>query len=105
MEDFAQTYRGYSIDDLAALHGQVDSLTDEARWALLSEVQRRGLSESALHGLRDARTERAARVDQEWREERNDDAARMLKRFAMRVGFVIAGAIVAGLIALLRSSH
>lgn len=105
MEDFAQTYHGYSDDDLASLHGQIDSLTGEARLALLSELQRRSLGEKTLSSLRDERTKHAARVKREWQESRSEDASRMAVRFAIRVGFVIAGAAIVALIALIKSTH
>jgi hypothetical protein len=105
MEDFAQTYCGYSDDDLASLHGNIDTLTDEARLALLSEVQRRGLGDKVLSNLRDERTEHAARVKREWQESRSEDASRIAVRVAIRIGLVIAGVVIVALIALIKSTH
>lgn len=104
-EDFARTYGGYSDDDLASLHGEIDSLTADARLALLAEVKRRRLNEGNLSSLRDARTEYSIKIKREWDESRRTDAARMGTRIAIRVVCVIAGAVIAALIALFSSSH
>ena len=105
MQDFAQTYRAASDDEIARLHGQVDSLTNDARLALLSEIQRRGLSDLALSGLRDEQTEHAASVKTEWQESRKADASKTLTRIAIRVAAVVAAGIIAAVIAVLNSKH
>ena len=105
MEDFAQTYRGFSDDDLAALHGEIDTLTTDARLALLSEIQRRSLSERNLSSLRDARAQHAAKIKMEWQESRSEDASRLVVRMAIRVAIVVAGVIIVAVIALIKTTH
>ena len=98
MQDFAETYRAASDDELARLHGQIDSLTEQEGDSLRLEIARRGFSENDLARLREQLAEYAASVNQEWKESRKADASRMGKRFAMRVGLIIAAAILAALI-------
>lgn len=105
MQDFTQTYRAASDDELARLHGQIDSLTEQARDSLWLEIARRGLSENDLARLREQLTEHAEIVNQEWKESRKADASRMGKRFAIRVAVLIAVALLAALVALIKSTH
>lgn len=48
MQDFAETYRAYSNDELTRLHRDVGSLTEQAHDALIAEIARRGLTPSEL---------------------------------------------------------
>jgi hypothetical protein len=98
MQDFSETYRAASDDELARLHGQIDSLTEQARDSLRLEIARRKLSGDDLSRLREQLAEHAESVNQEWKESRKADASRMGKRFAIRVALMIAGAILAALI-------
>ena len=50
-QDFAETYRALPDEDLAALSADIGSLTEEARSALLAEIQQRGLSEAQIQKL------------------------------------------------------
>lgn len=103
MQDFAETYREYSDDDLASLYGERDSLTEDARLALLSEVKRRGLSEESLSELRTEQIEYTKHIDEQWRDSRNADISRTARRFAIRMVLAIVGAILAALIALMKA--
>jgi hypothetical protein len=102
MEDIAETYRKYSNEDLAALHGEMDSLTEEARRTLLSEIQGRGLNDKALAGLRSERAERAAQVNREW-PDRKPNASRMLINIAVRIGIAMGIVVILALIVLIKS--
>lgn len=102
MQDIAETYRNASDDDLAALHGEIDSLTDDARLALLSEIQGRGLNDKALVGLRSERAERAAQANREW-PDRKLNASRMLINVAVRIGIAMGIAVILALIVLIKS--
>ncbi len=105
MQDFARTYREYSDDHLATLQAQIGSLTDDARLALLAEIQRRGLSDKALAGLRSEQTEHTAGMKREWQETRRADASKTLKRIAIRVAVIIAAGLIAALVAVLNSKR
>jgi predicted RNA-binding Zn ribbon-like protein len=105
MQEFAQTYRAASDDEIARLHGQIDSLTEQAQDSLRLEITRRKLNGDDLARLRSQLAEHASRVNQEWKESRKVDASRMATRFAIRVAVVIAAAILAAIIALVHSGH
>jgi hypothetical protein len=105
MQDFAETYRTASGDEIARLHGQIDSLTAPARESLLVEIQRRNLTEGQLAQTREQLAQHVESVNQKWQESRRVDAARAAKRFAIRVAVVIAGAILATLFALNKMAH
>jgi hypothetical protein len=105
MQDFALTYRAASDDEIARLHGQIDSLTAEARDSLRLEITRRKLSRDDLARLRAQLAEHAESVNKEWRESRRADASRMGKRFAIRVAVVIAAALIAALVALVKTTR
>lgn len=76
MEELAETYRGHSDEQIALLYGQLDSLTETARCALLSEVQTRGLSIETISALGAELADHAASVDREFREQRKAGASR-----------------------------
>ncbi|MGC2638309.1 MAG: hypothetical protein WA294_14090 [Acidobacteriaceae bacterium] len=92
MHDFTETYRGYSADQLALLSGQIDSLTEAARCALLAEIRVRGLSAEKLSELRTGLAEHAASVDKERQEARRATVLEGLKRLVFR--FVAGGIAV-----------
>ena len=48
MQDFAETYRAYSNDELTRLHSDVGSLTEQAHDALIAEIVRRELTPSEI---------------------------------------------------------
>src|ERR1039458_7872174 len=54
MSNVAEAYRRASVDELAALHADGGSLTDEARDALHAEISRRGLSDEQIASTNDA---------------------------------------------------
>jgi hypothetical protein len=105
MQDFAETYRAASDDEIARLHGQIDSLTEQARDCLRLEIARRGLSEGDLAQIRGQLTEYAESVKREWRETRKTDASQIGARFAIRVALVIVIALIAALVALVHSTR
>jgi hypothetical protein len=105
MKGFAETYSAASDDEIARLHGQIDSLTDEAQDFMRLEITRRKLSEDDLARLREQLAVHAERINQEWKESRRADASRMGTRMAIRVVVLIAGAILAALIAFISSTH
>jgi hypothetical protein len=105
MQDFAETYRAASGDEIARLHGQIESLTAPARESSLVEIARRNLTDSQLAQTREQLTQHAESVNQEWQEWRREDAARTLRRNAIRIALVIAIAILSALFALNRAAH
>lgn len=72
MQNLTETYRSYSDDEIARLHGELDSLTEEARYALLAEIGRRGLKEQEIAKIQDEEARHAAEYDQEHRQETKD---------------------------------
>jgi hypothetical protein len=48
MSSVTETYRRASEDELVALCAEIDSLTDEARYALRAEINTRGLSDEQV---------------------------------------------------------
>ena len=61
--DFAATYRQLSDDDIADLYAESDTLTQSARLALTSEIQRRGLSSDQLLKLKAVELRHEAKFD------------------------------------------
>lgn len=53
MLDLAQIYADASDDEIARLHGQIESLTNQARTALHAEIQRRGYSSEDMEKQRE----------------------------------------------------
>jgi len=61
--DFAETYRPLPDEEIASLLADQDSLTREARSALLAEIQQRGLTETHLHKLHSLELRHEAQFD------------------------------------------
>ena len=61
--DFAEAYRGLSNEEIAAIYADIDSLTEEARSALIFEVQQRGLSQAQLGKVHDVELRHEAQFD------------------------------------------
>jgi hypothetical protein len=61
--DFAATYRELSDDDIADLYAESDTLTESARIALSTEIQRRGLSTEQLLKLKAVELRHEAQFD------------------------------------------
>jgi hypothetical protein len=62
-QDFAETYCRFSDDEIATLHAQIGSLTDDARVALETEIRRRGLKQEQLSKLDAAERRHEAHCD------------------------------------------
>lgn len=62
-QDFAETYRNLSDEELASLHAQMGSLTHEARSALHEQIQKRGITTAKLRHLNTAERQREAKFD------------------------------------------
>lgn len=84
MKEFAETYREYSDDQIALLSGQIDSLTEAARCALLSEIGMRSLSSEKLSELRTLLAGHTASVEREFRDSRRARVSKALKRLFFR---------------------
>jgi hypothetical protein len=84
MQELTETYRGYSDDQITLMSGQIDSLTEAARSALLSEIRMRGLSVEKLSELRIQLAEHTASVDRERRDSRQAKVSGVLRRLIFR---------------------
>ena len=62
-EDFAETYRLFPDEEIAAIYADIDSLTVDARSALMAEAQTRGLSDEQLKKLHAVELRREAQFD------------------------------------------
>ena len=69
-QELSQAYRNFSDAEIASLDTQVDSLTDDARTALASEIQRRGLSSAQLSRLYTMHLRQEAKFDRRQKEHR-----------------------------------
>ena len=72
MQDFAETYRAYSDDEISRLHREAASLTEEARYALLCEIQRRGLQEKEILQIQEEQAKHVTEFDKEQKQEGKD---------------------------------
>jgi len=61
--EFSENYRALSDEDIAAIYADIDSLTDDARVALLAELQTRGLTEAQLQKLHAVELRHEAQFD------------------------------------------
>jgi hypothetical protein len=73
MEDYAETYRGFTDYEIAALDAEIETLTDHAREALEAEICKRGLTKENLAMLRGKTNRFAKRFDKRERIERNNE--------------------------------
>jgi hypothetical protein len=78
--EFAESYRNSPDVEIAALHAQIDTLTDVARVALIEEIERRGLGEAALGKLHAAELRNEARFDRLEETRRKKTAMYLLAR-------------------------
>ena len=78
-QDLSQTYRNLSDREIASLHAEIDSLTNDARAALVSEIQRRGISGAHLSKLYASELRQEAKFDQRQREHRKSVASYILR--------------------------
>lgn len=62
-QELADTYRHLSEQDIADLYAQMDTLTESARVALTSEIERRGLSGAHLTKVHGAELRHEALFD------------------------------------------
>jgi hypothetical protein len=60
---FAEAYRKLAVEDIAALYADIDSLTEEARSALLAETRQRGLDEAQLQKVHAVELRREGQFD------------------------------------------
>ena len=93
-QDFAETYRNISDDEIATLHAEVGSLTDEARAALQAEIQRRGISITKLHHLNTAVTQREAKFDRRQKQHEKDVGSYLLSRALSRDFWVLVSIVL-----------
>ena len=49
--EFSEAYRKLTDEDIAELYADIDSLTEEARSALLAEARQRGMNEAQLQKM------------------------------------------------------
>ena len=66
-QGLAETYRGCSDDELAALAAEMEALTDAARAALRAEIQPRGMNSAQLGKMHAKELHREMRFDQKER--------------------------------------
>jgi hypothetical protein len=62
-QDFAENYRNLSGEEISALYAQIDTLTDAARTALVTEIQQRKLTEAQLQKLHAVELRHEAQFD------------------------------------------
>lgn len=100
MQDLAEAYRAASGDEIARLLEQIDSLTEEAQKSLLTEIARRGMSQSELLQLHNQLAVDAEIAEREWRRAINADASWKLWRIFIQAALVIAAAALGVLVVL-----
>ena len=93
MQDIAQTYRNSSDDELIRLHADLGSLTDQARFALLAEIQRRNLSDATIAAQQEQWKQEATAETDAKVEKRKKPPVRWLKILA-QIGIIIAVGIL-----------
>ena len=86
MQEFARTYRGYSDEEIIRLHGDAASLTHEARSALFSELQRRGLRQEEVIRIQHEQAKHIAEFDKEQKQGTKE-------RFILGLMSILGGAI------------
>jgi hypothetical protein len=77
-QDFAETFRRSSDDEIASLHSQRDTLTEAARNALTAEIELRGISSSQLQKLYAAKRRQGAKFDRRQKKHRQMVASFLL---------------------------
>jgi hypothetical protein len=69
-QELSQSYRTFSDDEIVSLQAQIDSLTGDARLALASEIERRGMDSAKLSKLYTMHLRQEAKFDRRQREHR-----------------------------------
>jgi hypothetical protein len=104
-QELLQTYRDFSDDEIASLHAQIDSLTNDARAALALEIQRRGMSNAQMSKLRASELRREAKFDRRQKEHRKRVAFHFIGGEPDWFFWVLLGVLVAAAFFALVSSH
>lgn len=105
-QDFAETYRNLSDDELASLHAQMSSLTHEARSALQEQIQKRGISTAKLRHLNTAERQREAKFDRLQKDHEKSVVSEILRsRYFWYVVLSLISAIAAGFGVQLSQNH
>lgn len=105
-QDLAENYRSLSDDDLASLVADSASLTDQARSALSTEVQRRGIDDAQLQKVHSLELRHEAQFDRLEKFRRKRLALRRLGLNDLKGWlFAILGALVFILISELMRRH
>jgi len=79
LQKLLESYRTFSDTEVATLHAQTDSLTEDGRIALASEIKRRGLGNAQLSKLHASELRREAKFDQQQGEHRKWVASDLLQ--------------------------
>ena len=95
MSNFAETYGAYSDDELVRLFDDIASLTEEAKVALRSEIQKRGLTPEQLADHSRKQAEYTAQIDNQRRDERRALGWTIGRRFLIRLGLGLLGGLAA----------
>jgi hypothetical protein len=69
-QELSEAYRTFSDAEIASLHAQVDSLTEDARVALTSEIERRGIDSAKLSKLYTMHLRQEAKFDRRQKDHR-----------------------------------
>ena len=100
--DFSEKYRALPDEEIASLFADIDSLTEQARSALLAEIQQRGLAASQLQKLHSVELRHEAQFDRLERLRRKRMVLTRLGHHSLKGWiFVIVGAALLALIELL----
>jgi hypothetical protein len=78
-EKFSETYRNCSDSEIATLHAQMNSLTENARAALASEIERRGMNSAQLPKLYASELRKETKFDERQKEHRRIVASFLLR--------------------------
>ena len=104
-QDLSETYRNLSDTEIASLHAQIDTLTKDARAALTSEIQRRGMSDAHLSKLHASELRQEAKFDQRQSEHRKGVASILLRGDPFWTIVVIVTVLGAAALFSLAASH
>jgi hypothetical protein len=105
-QELSQTYRNFSDTDIASLHAQIDTLTDDARSVLASEIQRRGMSDAQLSKLYASELRHEAKLDRRQKEHRKSVLSFLLMGDPYwTLAAIVALIVVTALLSLISSHH
>jgi len=79
LQKLLESYRTFSDTEIATLHAQTGSLTEDGRIALASEIKRRGLGNAQLSKLHASELRREVKFDQQQGEHRKWVASDLLQ--------------------------